>query len=124
MKRKVSILFLLLANLFLLAHAVVPHHHHESVPVEVLHLHGNGHHHNHDSSHHHNSPETCLISQSAAGVVVRHSDGAPLSPMSAVLFDGWEEPSLEAERLMFAPITYDALFRPHRALSLRAPPLG
>ncbi len=49
MKRKVSIMFLLLANVFLLAHAVVPHHHHDG-------------------------PETCLISQAEAGAVVRHGD--------------------------------------------------
>ena len=36
MKRSVSIIFLLLANVFLLAHAVVPHHHHDSVSVAVL----------------------------------------------------------------------------------------
>lgn len=36
MKRSVSIMFLLLANVFLLAHAVVPHHHHDSVSVAVL----------------------------------------------------------------------------------------
>ena len=35
MKRSVSIMFLLLANIFLLAHAVVPHHH-DSMPVAVL----------------------------------------------------------------------------------------
>jgi hypothetical protein len=40
MKRSVSIIFLLLANVFLLAHAVVPHHHHDSMPVAVLDLYG------------------------------------------------------------------------------------
>ena len=92
MKRKVSIIFLLLANVFLLAHAVVPHHHHDSMPVAVLDLHGHHHdHHDHDShhqdhnshhhdaSHHHDGPETCLISQAEGGAVVRHGDGPSLS---------------------------------------------
>ena len=82
--RKVSIMFLLLANVFLLAHAVVPHHHHDSVLVAVLDLHGHhhdndSHHqdhdsHHHDASHHHDGPEMCLISQAEAGAVVRHGD--------------------------------------------------
>lgn len=125
MKRTVSILFLLLANVILLAHVVVPHHHHDSVPVEVLYLHDNGHHHHHDhdSSHHHDGPETCLISQSVASAVVRHSDDVPLPTLSAVLLGSWEEPTLEAERIPSAPIVSEAVFRPHRTHSLRAPPL-
>lgn len=123
MKHMVSILFLLLANAFMLVHAVVPHHHHDNVPVEVLHMHGDGHHHHHDSSHHHDGPETCIISQSVASAVVRHCDDVPLPTLLAVFFDSWEEPALEAERIPSAPIASEAVFRPHRAHSLRAPPL-
>ncbi|MBR0170215.1 MAG: hypothetical protein IJQ14_05165 [Bacteroidales bacterium] len=104
MKHMVSILFLLLANVFMLVHAVVPHHHH-------------------DSSHHHDGPETCIISQSVASAVVRHCDDVPLPTLLAVFFDSWEEPTLEAERIPSASIVSEAVFRPHRAHSLRAPPL-
>ena len=88
-----SIIFLLLANVFLLANAIVPHHHHDSMPVAVLDSHGHHHdHHDHDShhqdhdshhnnaSHHHDGPETCLISQAEAGAVVRHGDYIMNSP--------------------------------------------
>ena len=133
MKRSVSIMFLLLANVFLLAHAVVPHHHHDSMPVAVLDMHG--HHHNHDShhqdhdshhhdaSHHHDGPETCLISQAEAGAVVRHGDGFSLSAAVAVLTGGWESPLMEGEPVRFAPTVREAVFRPHCAPSLRAPPV-
>lgn len=71
MKRSVSIIFLLLANVFLLAHAVVPHHH--------------------------DGPETCLISQAEAGAVVRHGDGFSLSAAAGVLTGSWESPLMEGE---------------------------
>lgn len=89
-------------------------------------MHDNGHHyhHHHDTSHHHDGPETCLISQSVLSVVVRHSNDVPLPTLTAVLFDSWEEPTLEAERIQSAFIVSEAVFRPHRAHSLRAPPLG
>ena len=134
MKRTVSILFLLLANVFLLAHAVVPHHHHDSMPVAVLDLHGHhhdndSHHqdhdsHHHDASHHHDGPETCLISQAEASAVVSHGDGPSLSAAAGVLTGSWEGPQLEAEPVRFASMVREAVFRPYRALSLRAPPLG
>ena len=100
MKRSVSIIFLLLANVFLLAHAVVPHHHHDNMPVAVLDLHGHHHDndsHHHDASQHHDGPETCLISQAEAGAVVRHGDGFSLSAAAGVLTGSWESPQMEGE---------------------------
>ena len=35
MKNKTAFIFLLLANLILLAHAVIPHHHHADKPLEI-----------------------------------------------------------------------------------------
>jgi hypothetical protein len=35
MRKKTAFIFLLLANMVLLAHAVIPHHHHADVPTEV-----------------------------------------------------------------------------------------
>lgn len=80
MKQKTAILFVLLANICMLAHAVIPHHHHDRMAVAVIsmaefaghdqHSHDNKHshyHHNHNGqgSHpHSNNSEDCLISDS------------------------------------------------------------
>ena len=36
MKRRISMLMILLANMLILAHAVVPHHHHDRVAVAIF----------------------------------------------------------------------------------------
>ncbi len=80
MKSSISIWFLLIATCSLVAHAVVPHHHHNKIPVALInvfdcdamdsdlhHEHGNhcdddGHH--DGPSHHHNGGyEECFISE-------------------------------------------------------------
>ncbi len=124
MKRRLSIFLIIMANMFLLAHAVVPHHHHNSVPVVVFDFYTYGHHrHDHHSSHHHDSPDVCLVTQSMAGAVVRHVDGISLSIVSAVLTDAWENVCLGPERRILAPMEREELFRPYSALASRAPPL-
>lgn len=84
MKRFTAIFFILLANICLLAHAVIPHHHHNRVAVAVVdvtnlfdhphHAHGHSHshesphshyhhsHRNHESHQHDSHAEDCLIS--------------------------------------------------------------
>ena len=47
MRNKTAFIFVLLANMVLLAHAVVPHHHHSQSPVDVA-MEGN-----HDEEHEH-----------------------------------------------------------------------
>jgi hypothetical protein len=37
MKRAISLSFLLLAGIVVLAHAVIPHHHHDGIPIFVAH---------------------------------------------------------------------------------------
>ncbi|WP_313380484.1 DUF6769 family protein [Proteiniphilum saccharofermentans] len=79
MKKAVAISFLLLANMIVLVHAVIPHHHHNQLPVSfdiVQHEHGDATHehfpHNHDTqhpvphgdnSHGHKVFEECILNQ-------------------------------------------------------------
>ena len=42
-KKATAIFFILLANIFILAHGVIPHHHHDGIPVAATH-------HEHDGS--------------------------------------------------------------------------
>ena len=39
MRRTVSIVMMLLASFMILAYSIVPHHHHDQVPVALVHLH-------------------------------------------------------------------------------------
>ncbi len=82
MKHTISIWFTLIATCLLVAHAVVPHHHHNKIPVALINMfdhdaegvfnlhHGHGHHHDGDANHHdgqshHHSEgdEECFISE-------------------------------------------------------------
>lgn len=94
MKRRISILMILLANMLILAHAVVPHHHHNKVFVAFVNIldhdaqdifnHEHGHEHHHDGgSDHHNAPahhhdgdgEDCLMSEAEAAAALKiHTD--------------------------------------------------
>lgn len=61
MKKAIPFIFLLLANIIILAHTFVPHHHHDSIAVaivntfsaddEAVHNHGHGNNHIHTHSH-------------------------------------------------------------------------
>ena len=57
MKRLTAIFFVLLANISLLAHAVIPHHHHDRMAVAIVDMAAAAeqahHEHSHDSSHFH-----------------------------------------------------------------------
>lgn len=90
-------LMILLANMLILAHAVVPHHHHNKVFVAIVnildhdaqdifnHEHGHEHHHDGDAkhhdgpAHHHDGDsEDCLMSEAeaAAALKVQTDDGS------------------------------------------------
>lgn len=91
MKRAFAIFFIALANIAILAHAVVPHHHHNKVFAAVVNLidedsraaflhehsldsHHDGavatHHHDTTSSHHHNGGnEECLINEACSAAI-------------------------------------------------------
>lgn len=76
MKRAIGILFLLLANISILVHAVVPHHHHSDEAIAIA-FSGGGHTHTHthDSEslcepfhHHHDTchPDVCPVVETPA----------------------------------------------------------
>lgn len=90
MKRRISMLMILLANILILAHAVVPHHHHNKVFVAIVNIldhdsqdifnHEHGHEHHHDgetnhhngSTHHHdNNNEDCLLTEAEAAATLK-----------------------------------------------------
>ena len=83
MRCKVSIVMMFLASVVILVHEIVPHHHHDHVPVAVVHLHDGyvdarcdapAHtHHNGESD------EDCLMSDVLGGAVLRmlDSDSSP-----------------------------------------------
>lgn len=73
MFKRLGIFFILLANIMIMAHAFVPHHHHDGNVVAIV-QDGHIHEHNHSDSHHDsNSPhrEDCKITDSLAGAVQR-----------------------------------------------------
>lgn len=106
---------LLIANVILLAHAAVPHHHHDKVAMAIVHLWENEsgrhhhehnsdghHHHEHDSDgHHHNSPESCFLTETLEEAVVpdTHTEiAAPLNSSHLLqhLLPVWEAVIIEA----------------------------
>lgn len=68
MRTKTAFIFLLFANLFLLAHAVIPHHHHKDNPVPIPfewnhyaeHSHHDSNPFSHDDHHEHETKDCCL----------------------------------------------------------------
>ena len=79
MRRTVSIVMMLLASFMILAHSIVPHHHHDQVPVALVHLHDgavDAHSDAPEHAHHHgDADEDCLLSDALGGAVLRMLDG-------------------------------------------------
>lgn len=77
MKRAVSISFILLASIMILAHAVVPHHHHNKVFAAIVNVLDDescnlfSHSHNPDTHHHDTDSEDCAINESVVGAAAR-----------------------------------------------------
>lgn len=144
MKRRLSIFFVLLANIAILAHAVVPHHHHNKVVAAIVnvldtddeHPYGHEHHHDHhQGSHsHHDGDEGCVIFESLQAAVAQLQksdtgwDKAPHFDGGVTLF--FVEPSVwvatppvvvcaSADTSYYASYLTDYLAR---AKGLRAPP--
>lgn len=70
MKRKIAIFFVLLANIIILAHAAIPHHHFPFIAVSLEQSIGYEHEHNHatpDFNHHHHDDKDdydhCLLNK-------------------------------------------------------------
>jgi|AGTN01.2.fsa_nt_gi hypothetical protein len=86
MKKAISIVFLLLATIAILAHAVVPHHHHDGIAVALFESHctdcSESHHDDHDhecnheaNPHQHENDNT--LEQCALNKVYIRSDSSP-----------------------------------------------
>lgn len=76
---------LLMANIILLAHAAVPHHHHDKVAVAIVHLWENEaeHHHSHnEDGHHHEGKEDCFLTEVMEEALVKDSFGEIEVPLN------------------------------------------
>lgn len=76
MKRTLAILMLLIANMIILVHAVVPHHHHDKVAVALAALceEDDCHQHSHNGSqqHQHDGQEECFLTDALEQTVVKN----------------------------------------------------
>lgn len=75
---------LLMADIILLAHAAVPHHHHDKVAVAIVHLWENEaeHHHSHnEDGHHHEGKEDCFLTEVMEEALVKDSFGEIEAPL-------------------------------------------
>lgn len=88
-KRRLSIWLILLVNMLILAHTVVPHHHHNKMFATIvnvldkdaqyllnhehrpIHSHEEDDEHQDDASHHHHDSEDCLMNETEAAVVLK-----------------------------------------------------
>ena len=88
MKRVLSIFFLLLANIAILVHAVVPHHHHNKVFAAIVDIldedaqHALNHSHRQDSHHHDSGSEECAINETLVAVAFRLQKDNGVAPES------------------------------------------
>lgn len=81
MKKAISIFFILLANIAILTHAVVPHHHHNKVFAAIINILDDdaqkvlNHSHNSETHHHDANPEECAINETVVAATFRlHKD--------------------------------------------------
>lgn len=77
MKKFISIFFILLANITILAHAVVPHHHHNKIFAAVINVLDNdtqkalNHSHDESTHHHGDNPEDCAINETVVAAAFK-----------------------------------------------------
>lgn len=146
MRKVVALTFLLLANIIILAHAVVPHHHHNQVPVALNvahHEHDSDaiydHHHHDDTapaehngnSHGHGGIEECLLEK--AFIRIGNDNQAfqsldfDLLPCIISLFSGYSTPKIADDvGLPFRQKPYLLSYHTEYisvSLGLRAPPI-
>lgn len=137
-----SIFFILLANIAILAHAVVPHHHHNKVFAAIVNVLDDDAqkalNHSHDSERHHHDPnsEECAINETVVAAVFRLQKdnsldsgsfdfGCQFDLFSADIVVGMAASELLGS-LPFVPKPYIAgshLDYVARAIGLRAPPI-
>lgn len=78
MRKTVSICMLLIANMIILTHAVIPHHHHDKVAVAIVRFCENNITHEHlfhnNEAHHHESSEDCFMTEAVSCAIVKNSN--------------------------------------------------
>ena len=124
---------MLWASFMILAHSIVPHHHHDQVPVALVHLHDgavDAHSDAPEHTHHHgDADEDCLLSEVLGGAVLRMLDGAPLFPVLTFAVLTSSLPDVEPESDIGLPFRRRPFIQNHyadavvRASGLRAPPV-
>lgn len=144
MKRTIAISFLLLANIIILAHVIVPHHHHEGMPVAFCKIsfsddnsertHSSHSHSNGKDDHSHDSEVNCTLCQ----LYIRAEINSSLSSLASALANlHIDFPVIcynistltdiqESEGLPFRQKPYTISYHSHyivHSLGLRAPPV-
>lgn len=139
-----SMVMMLLASFMILAHSIVPHHHHNQIPVALVHLHdGSVDAHSdapEDAHHHGDADEDCLMSDVLGGAVLRMLDGdfslelqerlsEPLFPVITFVVSSTSRLEVEPESDIGLPFRRRPYILNHytdavvRASGLRAPPV-
>lgn len=140
MRKAIAVSFILLANMIILAHAVVPHHHHNKAFAVIVSLldssaseHDSGHHH-HGATHHHdgNQSEDCLINEVFVTTFRAQNDDGAVQPPLHIDLDyhpllAVARPSgtIPLQALPFRQRPYIELIHPifiTHSFGLRAPP--
>ncbi|OJV38817.1 MAG: hypothetical protein BGO33_13385 [Bacteroidia bacterium 43-41] len=70
MKKALGLILLLLANVIMLAHTSIPHHHHDQIPVAIIN--DTGHSHDGENHHHHHHDNNIPVEQNSSPI--EHSD--------------------------------------------------
>jgi hypothetical protein len=146
-KKAVSFSFLLLASMILLAHSLIPHHHHNQIPVALNianHEHGSDathdhHHHDdaapaehNDNSHGHEVIEDCLLEKAFVRIGSDRQAFQTLDfnfdllPCLLPLFSGYSISQITDNGLPFRQKPYLQSFHTDyisQSLGLRAPPV-
>lgn len=131
------------ANLILLAHSAIPHHHHDGIAVDIIRSvekhhasHTENHHHTpHTENHHHHNEdplsENCLLNSTFfISVANRHKDGIIvdytylLYPTIATMTDSSNKVILQGKRIRHRPYRFSyQSFLVTLPYELRAPPI-
>lgn len=100
MRKAFAIFFILCANIILLAHAVIPHHHHDSIACFVIPIETDKHHDcdHHDAENHHQHDTEC------------DGDCCLLNDLLAIVPDGYKQEQLFCCPASEQPIPSDINF--------------
>lgn len=133
-KRSITILLLFCANFILLAHVILPHHHHDGVVVSLTFEQNQHKHHDHGHSHHDNAPfdqEDCFLSDLLSQIIFNNKNDIIsvgvvnyCCTLLAILPDTYADNPLGGELVRHKPYFLRENIVPDiRYVCLRAPPV-